>query len=161
MRACGRLGVSAGTHSLMERNRTTCDVVPGSTWIGINGVAHVLDVSAGYVRHSMGSVVCTMHHTVFRQQFSPTYDARQIRSQFSMTAKNLVTFHAFWSPSLRHAFYRSSGRDPDEAFKPSRGSPAIPPDCIHVGTYDDRATTSRFLEDLHDVIACISRRIAA
>lgn len=136
--------------------RDCCDIVPGSVWSRGDSSAYVLGVAEGYVRYETGGEPELLHHSQFRALFSSPYDARKVRSQFSMSLANLVTFHAFWSPSANRMFARSVSRgDPTKAYAPARGSPALPIDAIFVRTYDDRATPNDFFEDLNDVLASV------
>ena len=144
----------------MARDRHTCDIVLGSTWNAADGArARVIDADAGYVRfqHQDGRVEVT-HHLRFRERFAPPYNARKVRSQFSMSLDNLESFHAFWVPAERRLTVRSARRSPEDAYKPSRGrGGAVPKEAIYVNTYSNPVSPDAFFGDLHDAIASFLR----
>lgn len=145
----------------MERSYTA-DIAPGSQWAGKDGTkVRVLSTTSTHVQFDGPAGVRLLHHWHFREHYSSPYDARKVRSQFSMSLAVLATFHAFWSPGLRKMLARSDSRRPQECYRAARGSPALPPDAVYVNTYASPAHPSNFEEDLNDVLACIDHRAAA
>jgi hypothetical protein len=131
-------------------------ILPGSTWIGRDGpgYARVLEAVSGHVRFiDHAGAMRTVHHLQFRDLFEAPYEARAVRSQFSMSIANLVSFHAFWSLALKRLLARSSNRSIEDSRKAARGSPALPPDAFHVGTYAQPITADAFFTDLNDALA--------
>lgn len=146
---------------MRHNDRVACDIHPGSTWVGEDGFACVRNVDAGYVRYTIDGVACTIHHDQFRRQFQSPYDARRVRSQFSMSLAVLAVFHAFWCSASQRFFARSVTRAPNACYSAARGSPAVPQGAVFVGTYSPPATPDVFLEDLNDVLACLATRRSA
>lgn len=136
------------------------DIVPGSRWPSARGPGHAIvrDAAAGWIEftYSDGTRVLElerMHHTEFRKRFVAPYDSRALRSQFSMCLANLQSFHAFFGRRARRIFARSVSRPPEESRAAARGSPAVPPDAVFVGTYYNPFAPDRFLDDLNDALA--------
>jgi len=154
---------------MTARDRRTCDIARGSTWIAREGEgsALVVRVCAGWVFFADASgAMSEMYYAQFRARFSEPYDAQQCRSQFSMSLANLANFHAFWSPSQRRMPARSATAAPDEMRGAARGRPALPDDAQYLGTYaidedKPRGPVDAFLEDLNDLIAAGLGRIRA
>lgn len=144
---------------MSHRPHEAADIVPGSRWPSRRGigVAEVTEVGANRVTFTFidGARVTRgwLHHLEFREQYEQPYDSRAVRSKFSMYLANLPSFHAFWSRTARNLFARSTTRSPADSFSPARGSPALPPDAIYVGTYAQPFPTDAFLADLHDALA--------
>lgn len=150
----------------MMSDRFAADITRGSIWRASDGShARVMSVCAGYVSFARRGVIDRMHHHVFRNEFERPYDARRLRSQFSMTLNNLVSFHAFWGLTSRRLYARASNVRPEDCRTASRGRPALPADAVYVGQYSDAVIMPRqwhgpqltayekFLQDLHDVLA--------
>lgn len=156
-----------GESAVSYRPHPAQDVVPGSRWVSAHGTGYaiVISAAAGYVAILFtdgGEIVQErMHHNVFRERFVAPYDSREVRSKFSMYLANLAEFHAFWSAASKRLLARSSTRSPKDAFAPARGSPALPKDAIHVGTYAQPFSPDAFLADLNDAIAGSSTSAAA
>lgn len=144
-------------------DRNAADITRGSIWPARGaGHARVIAVAGGHVRFARESgAIEVLHHLRFREVYREPYDARQCRSQFSMSVANLVSFHAFWSPSLRRMFARSSTIRPSDCARASRGRPALPPDAVLVGTYVAPVSPDTFFADLNDVLADAFRRPSA
>ncbi len=143
----------------------TADVTPGSIWLGrYGGHARVISVEGGYVRFARedGHVdPLPMHRWRFRELYLEPYDARRCRSQFSMSVANLVSFHAFYSPTARRMYARSANVPPSSCAGASRGRPALPADAIFIGTYESPVSPAAFFEDLNDALANVLRSPAA
>ena len=143
------------------------DIVPGSRWVSAEGrgYAIVMCAAGGHVRllFTDGGAIAEqrLHHEQFRQRFVAPYDSRQLRSKFSMYMANLSEFHAFWCLTTRRLFARSTTRSPADAHIAARGSPALPPGVILVGTYSQPYKPDGFLADLNDAIAGSSHSAAA
>ncbi|HSW83481.1 MAG TPA: hypothetical protein VLH12_08405 [Usitatibacter sp.] len=146
----------------MDRDNPARDILPNSYW-DANGVCvQVLSTGGGYVRAWDGSAVQHLHHVQFRIAFREVYDRRAFRSQFSMSLCNLDEFHAFFSPSVRNRFFaRCVTRSPEDAFTARRGQPALPPDCVFVGTYAKSFSASSFLDDIDAIVERILGASAA
>jgi hypothetical protein len=149
---------------MAHRQHAASDIVPGSAWPCASGVgcAHVLSSAAGYVGFLFtdGAVQAEerLHHDEFRRLYVAPYDARAVRSWFSVCVANLQSFHVFWLPAARKLYARSTRRSVQDAFKPSRGrGGAVPQGAAYIGTYADPCTTEAFLGDLHDALADVGR----
>lgn len=138
------------------RARDDGDIVPGSCWARRDGrgYATVKSVASGYVDYYRDDgTLDAAHHAIFRREHLAPYDAREIRSKFSMYLANLSHFHAYFAAG--HIFARSSVRPPAEAYTAARGSPALPRAAIYVGTYQDPIKPDAFLADLNDALATL------
>lgn len=136
------------------------DIVAGSRWPSARGSGHAIvrAAAAGWVEFAFsdGTMVLPrerMHHIHFRERFVAPYDSRAIRSQFSMCLANLQAFHAFFDRAARRIFARSVTRSIEDSRKAARGSPAVPPAAIFVGTYTNPVQPDDFLTDLNDALA--------
>lgn len=84
------------------------------------------------------------------------YDARKVRSQFSMSLANLSQMHVFWRKAEQRISVRSTRRSIEDAYKPSRGrGGALPKEAIYVGTYTEPFPASAFITDLDDLLASL------
>lgn len=139
----------------MARDTGAADITVGALWLGrIDGSARVLTVTAGYVRFmDTDGEPQVMHQHQFRRQFVQPYDARRLRSQFTMSLANLGSFHLFFSRSLGRIFARNPTLDLDDCRTASRGRPALPPDAEYVNTYTEPVRTDALFDDLNDVLA--------
>lgn len=127
-----------------------CEAAPGCS----GGAARVLAVSAGYVRFARSEgCIEILHHALFLQRYVPIFEARQVRSQFSMSLANLSNFHVFFSRCQRRIFARSAKVPIESCAGAARGRPALPADAVYVGTYSDPVSPDDFFSDLHDAIA--------
>lgn len=152
------------------------DIIPGSTWPSADesSAALVVSVRAGYVLFDEAATgeVRTLYHARFREAYRAPYDARELRSQFTMSLKNLVECHVFVDAKGK-MYARSAKISPDECYTAARGRPALPPDARLIGTYNDvviapqrwqRAALTPwevFIGDLHDAIRRFCRRPAS
>jgi hypothetical protein len=147
------------------RDRSAADIGLGSIWCRGDGTcAIVRSVNARHVTFTdhVGAID-TFHVNRFREVFveSP-YDARDVRSQFSMSVANLDSFHAFWSPSQKRMFARSAACRPEDVRTAARGRPPLPPDAEFIGTYAGKivvhqgwkqrvmCSVDAFFDDLND-----------
>jgi hypothetical protein len=138
-----------------SQTRAVPGILVGSTWLGhAGGYARVLGTDCGCVDFmDQGGEIRREHHLQFRARFDAPYDASAVRSQFTMSIANLISLHAFWSPSLKRLLARSSNRSIEDSRKAARGSPALPPDAFHVGTYAQPVDANAFFTDLNDALA--------
>jgi hypothetical protein len=152
--------VGEGAKALMAyRQHPAADIVPGSIWSRRTGEgrATIIRTAAGYVMFELANGERGQaFHAHFRIDYVAPYDSREVRSQFSVCTANLSHFHAYWSAAARRLFARSANRPIDDARSPARGSPAVPPEAVHVGTYSDPFTTDAFLADLNDTLASLA-----
>lgn len=82
-------------------------------------------------------------------------EARQIRSQLSMSLNNLQRIHIFWSPGNRRIYARDGRLSLEDAPKSGTGRPELPPDAVFVDTYEHGADSFQVLRDVGDVIASV------
>lgn len=157
----------------MARDRVSADITRGSIWRRADGSAAVVrSIAAGHVciTGSTGEIE-VLHVNEFRATFTESpYDARQVRSQFSMSVANLESFHAFWSMKEKRMYARSSACAPEDVRGAARGRPALPDDAIYVGTYSGSViaqprwgrrvmkSVEAFFDDLNDAIAAFFNR---
>lgn len=144
---------------MSDLRNAAADIPLRSIWENVAGEqVRVMNTAAGYVRFEpLGAEPVTVHCLDFRATFRPFYDRHGFASQFSMSLANLSEFHAFFSPTARRFYARSACRHVDSAFASSRGSPAIPKDSIHVGTYAHPCPTINFLNDLDELLEKLRR----
>lgn len=81
------------------------------------------------------------------------YDARRLRSQFTMTVANLSSFHAFFDAAAKRLYARTAKLPAHESRSPSRGRPPVPSNALYVGTYCEPVTADLFFDDLNDALA--------
>jgi hypothetical protein len=153
----------------MARDRHAADIPHGSAWCDPQGVCVIVrSVSGGLITFTdEDGAVDMLHVNRFRDRYTDApYDAKRVRSQFSMSVANLESFHAFWSDSAKKMYARGAAEPPERVRTAARGRPALPLDAEYVGTYSGRVvvppwwnrqrllkSVDAFFEDLNDLIA--------
>lgn len=133
---------------MSDHANPAADILPRSVWESRGNRVRVLGTAGGYVRyvHVEGPPAMLAHHAAFRTHYSPLYDRRQVKSQFSMSACNLPEFKAYWLPEKRKMLARSIACQ--RQFR-------IPADAIEIGLYAHPFNADAFLADLDCVIASL------
>lgn len=121
------------------------DILPGSTWIAVDGSrAIVRTAAARYVSFMASGIMAPpVHESAFRARFQPLYDRAAVRSQFSMSLANLGEFRVYWLPERRRIVARSVC---------CTRHFAVPEGAQLVGTFADPCKADAFFEALDVVV---------
>ena len=124
------------------------DIAPGSIWIGLNGCRiTVLQAAARHVLIRRDILRELLHERDFRAEFSPLYERREMKSQFSMSCANLGEFRAYWIGDPARFLARSVS---------CQRKFSIPARAIEIGLYVAPFDPEAFLADLDCVLAAIN-----
>ncbi len=120
------------------------DILPGSIWIGREGERVTVIQAAA---HHVVIRAAVMHERDFRDAFSPLYERREMKSQFSMSCANLGEFRAYWIGDPARFLARSVS---------CQRKFSIPARAIEIGLYVAPFDPEAFLADLDCVLAAIN-----